>query len=258
MTFAFEDRNRREVVTDDGNDPDTSWQNHVDRTGNGGVDHVAPLGTSVYADGAGVVRLVPLSDGGSGGRMVAVKMGNGWSEWYVHLRDFSVADGATVRAGALLGHSGGSGYGEDGHYIPHLHRHLIDAQGQRQNPWHYFGGDGGSDTRAVKPGVIVATLDSGVPNDTFYRRLLWWARANGGYKYAIEGDLFARCQWRAVQRGLHAGGYYAPSTYSGVEDVETWKALQRLARAQGGYTGPIDGDPGVYTYRALSRAFNLL
>lgn len=55
---------------------------------------------------------------------------------------------------------------------------------------------------------------------------------------------------RILQEIGQAGGYFGP--VDGVPGVNTWKGVQTVVRGYG-YTGPIDGAPGTYTYMALQR-----
>jgi peptidoglycan hydrolase-like protein with peptidoglycan-binding domain len=60
--------------------------------------------------------------------------------------------------------------------------------------------------------------------------------------------------YMALQRDLTAHwGYTGP--IDGVPGVNTYEAWQRMA-ATYGYTGPIDGDPGPNTYRAIATFLN--
>jgi hypothetical protein len=57
--------------------------------------------------------------------------------------------------------------------------------------------------------------------------------------------------WCQLQGGpSRFGGYTGP--VDGVPGVNTWKGLQTWLR-RFGYTGPIDGVPGTNTYKALQR-----
>ncbi|GAA1655546.1 peptidoglycan DD-metalloendopeptidase family protein [Catellatospora bangladeshensis] len=55
---------------------------------------------------------------------------------------------------------------------------------------------------------------------------------------------------RILQEIGQAGGYFGP--VDGVPGVNTWKGVQTVVRGYG-YTGPIDGVPGANTYAALQR-----
>lgn len=254
--WDYNDFNKLNVVNDDGNDPDTSWQWHLDHsTANvkGGVDLAAAYGTKVYADAAGRVKL-SADNKGSGGWILRVTDQYGYHDEYVHLSKFAVADGSTVAQGQLIAYSGASGYGSQNYYAPHLHRHrILPDFSKRINPWHYYGGDGIADQRDTKPGPIEYTLDTGIPNITYNRRFQYWTK-QGGYAYTPSGFLSIPA-WRGAQVLLRPYGY--SGAIDGLPGLQTNKALQRLA-AKYGYTGPIDGDLGTNSYKALSRFLNTL
>lgn len=252
-SWPYQDMNRREVIQDDNQDADTSWRNHQARGSAGGVDHNAPIGTPIRANSAGRVSLNQLSAGGSGGRTVKVTDSNGWRDEYLHLSQFAVSDGQTVRQGQIVGYSGGSGNGRDLAYVPHLHLHRYTAGGDRVNAWHYFAGDGKTDMRNVKPGKIVATLTDGEPNITFWRRLQWYAHLNG-YDYTPNGFMSISA-WKGVQRGLKNYGY--TGVVDGVPGSLTYKALQTMAHKYGS-TSAIDGTLSNEDYIGISQRLNLL
>ena len=70
-----------------------------------GVDLRAPVGTPVYAPEAGTINERYV---GSKGIKVLGLAGTKWHR-FLHLNDFSVANGQKVKAGQLLGHSGNTG-----------------------------------------------------------------------------------------------------------------------------------------------------
>lgn len=107
---------------------------------------------------------------------------------------------------------------------------------------------------AVKPGRIVYTLSTGIPNAAFYKRLQWLGHLYG-YTGAITGTMNVNA-WKGVQAALQKHyGYTGP--IDGAPGINTFKALQRYA-AKYGYTGPIDGVLGVNSYKALAKALNTL
>lgn len=80
-----------------------------------GVDMGAPLMTPVYAAGAGRVTVARALSGY--GNVVYLDHGNGTQTRYAHLYAFDVAEGATVRAGQLIGRCGSTGHSTG----PHVH-----------------------------------------------------------------------------------------------------------------------------------------
>lgn len=252
LTWPYQDMNRRQVIADDDYDPDESWQHHRDRGSLGGVDHNCPYGTPLYANAAGRVYTTSLANGGSGGRTLSLYMGNsGWYDQFMHLSSFAVSDGQTVKQGQLVGHSGASGYGTDYYYAPHFHLHRYTPGGTRVNAWHYFNGGGTGDSRNVPPGPIIVTLQTGVPNQMFWRKLQWFAKGHG-YTYPCDGYMSIPA-WKGVQRGMVSHGY--TGAIDGVPGKNLYRAMQAVAHAHGS-TSPIDGTLSTADYRALSAWLN--
>lgn len=88
---------------------------------NPGLDFATPVGTDVYATGAGVVTLADGSPDGAGGRMVIINHGGGNTTESLHLSRVLVAVGDKVKQGQVIGKSGGSGFGKEDGYGAHLH-----------------------------------------------------------------------------------------------------------------------------------------
>lgn len=100
------------------------------------------------------------------GNYVRLTFDNGWSSIYMPLSAFEVADGARVQAGDVIGWSGNTG-DSDG---PHLHWHLEDTAGERQNPLdHVSDSSGGGLSRS-------STEDDGEPGPNFYARMQNWLK----------------------------------------------------------------------------------
>lgn len=251
--WAYQDMNRRQVISDDDYDPDESWQHHRDRGSLGGVDHNCPYGTPLYANSSGRVYTTSLANGGTGGRTLSIHTGStGWYDQFMHLSSFAVSDGQLVKQGQLVGHSGASGDGVDYFYAPHFHLHRYTPGGTRVNSWHYFCDDGTRDSRNVKPGPIEVTLQTGVPNLAFWRRLQWYAGTHG-YNYPCDGYMSIPA-WKGVQRGMSFHGYNG--AIDGYPGSGLYKALQRVAHDHGS-TSAIDGSLSTSDYRALSSWLNL-
>jgi hypothetical protein len=123
------------VILYDKRDPYVSWQNHLNRTGghNGGVDLVAGIGTPVLAPTPG--KWFHLPKNGTAGNSGVFKhdLNKGWSDVFSHLSRYVGAYGQHFNQGDVIGYSGNTGG-----VAPHVHRHLLDPQGRRQNPWNYF------------------------------------------------------------------------------------------------------------------------
>ncbi len=77
-------------------------------TMNNGIDIAAPIGTPVHVVARGRVDYVS-EDFGTYGQMVVVNHGDGYYTLYGHLSTISVATGAEVATGQLIGYSGDSG-----------------------------------------------------------------------------------------------------------------------------------------------------
>jgi hypothetical protein len=127
------------VIDDDRRDPHVSWEHHLVRTKNdpggprGGVDIVAEIGTPVLAPTDGVMHHVP-DDGGAGNSCRFRHDANpGWADVFSHLSRYAGFDGQHFREGEVVAFTGDTGG------VPkHLHRHLLDPDGVRRNPWDQF------------------------------------------------------------------------------------------------------------------------
>lgn len=255
---AYDNANHRNVITEDDHDPDISWRHHQDRGSLGGVDHIAPSGTPVYANCAGRVRLISLEAGGTGGKTINLHLGStGWYDQYMHLSVFKVRDGQHVDQGQLIGYSGGSGKGSMTGWAPHLHIHRYAPNGDRLNPYHYFGDTGIHDSRNHKPSGLFVTPYTGVPNANFYRRLQWFGKEFGGsysFDYGCDGFMSIPA-WKGVQYALRS--YQYKGAIDGVPGASTYKALQLMAHDHGSKS-PIDGTLSTDDYRGIAKRLNLL
>ena len=97
-----------------------------------GQDFRCPIGTEVYATGAGTVYATGNGNDGYGNK-VTIEHGYGYTSLYAHLSDWAVKPGQTVKRGDLLGHSGNTGVSTG----PHLH-YQINLFGEHVNPLSYF------------------------------------------------------------------------------------------------------------------------
>lgn len=86
-----------------------------------GVDYVAANGTKVFSISSGRVIAVDRNPDGPSGRFVTIDHGNGVISTYRHLSVVNVRTGIRVLARTQVGKVGGSGYGKENHYGPHLH-----------------------------------------------------------------------------------------------------------------------------------------
>lgn len=123
------------VILDDDRDPHVSWRNHLARTQGlrGGVDLVAKVGTPIYAPTDGVMDW-RKNDGSAGNSCRFVHDDNkGWKDVFSHLSWYVGKDMQHFNQGELIAYSGNSGG-----VTQHLHRHLLDPNDVRQNPWDHF------------------------------------------------------------------------------------------------------------------------
>jgi murein DD-endopeptidase MepM/ murein hydrolase activator NlpD len=100
-----------------------------------GQDFPCPIGTKVYATGAGTV-LLAASEGDGYGKKIIIDHGYGYRTLYGHLSRFNVKSGQKVKRGDLIGFSGTTGISSG----PHLH-YQIDLYGEHVNPLGYFTDD---------------------------------------------------------------------------------------------------------------------
>jgi murein DD-endopeptidase MepM/ murein hydrolase activator NlpD len=97
-----------------------------------GQDFRCPVGTEVFATGAGTVYFAG-NDHGDFGNNVIIDHGYGYRTIYGHLSECMVKKGQKVRRGDLVGLSGNTGLSSG----PHLH-YQIDLFGSHVNPLWYF------------------------------------------------------------------------------------------------------------------------
>ncbi|HUW92777.1 MAG TPA: M23 family metallopeptidase [Bacteroidales bacterium] len=97
-----------------------------------GQDFRCPIGTKVYATGAGMVYQADNENDGYGNKMI-IDHGYGYRSLYGHLSKFVVKPGQKVKRGDLIAYSGNTGLTSG----PHLH-YQIDLFGEHVNPLSYF------------------------------------------------------------------------------------------------------------------------
>jgi murein DD-endopeptidase len=223
-----------------------TWQDHLNSGSLGGIDFGMAVGTRLPAAGGGVVTNIPYN--GTGGHTVTIQHDNGYRTQYLHLSQFSVANGTRVGMGGLVGLSGGAAGapGSGSSTGPHLHWHMIDPGGTRINPLTYLGSGGGTGLPKT------STEQDGVPGPILWQRAQNWLRIEQGYTGPIDGVPGVNT-YAALQRAMRAYGYTGP--IDGVPGPNTWAAVQRLA-ARWGYTGPVDGVMGPNSWRGFARFLN--
>jgi len=97
-----------------------------------GQDFRCPIGTEVYATGAGIVYYAGNDNDGFGIKVV-IDHGYGYRTIYGHLSEYRVRRGQKVTRGDFIGLSGNTGISSG----PHLH-YQIDLFGAHVNPLWYF------------------------------------------------------------------------------------------------------------------------
>lgn len=100
-----------------------------------GQDFCCPLGTEVYATGAGTVYYAGNQNDGFGVKVV-IDHGYGYRSIYGHLSKVNVKRGQKVKRGDFIGLSGNTGISSG----PHLH-YQVDLFGSHVNPLWYFDDD---------------------------------------------------------------------------------------------------------------------
>lgn len=100
-----------------------------------GQDFRCPVGTPVYATGAGTV-FFSGNEGDGYGNQVLIDHGYGFRSLYGHLSSFIVRPGQKINRGDLLGYSGNTGLSSG----PHLH-YQIFLYGEIANPLYFFADD---------------------------------------------------------------------------------------------------------------------
>jgi murein DD-endopeptidase MepM/ murein hydrolase activator NlpD len=100
-----------------------------------GQDFSAPIGTKVYATGAGTVVKSAWTPYGFGNR-IEIDHGYGFTSIYGHLSGFNCEVGDIVKRGDMIGFSGSTGVSSG----PHLH-YEIHYNGKAQNPLYFFEDD---------------------------------------------------------------------------------------------------------------------
>ncbi len=100
-----------------------------------GQDFRCPVGTEVYATGAGTVYFAG-NEGDGFGNQVLIDHGYGYRSLYGHLSKYLVKSGQKVKRGDMIGYSGNSGLSSG----PHLH-YQIFLYGEASNPLYFFADD---------------------------------------------------------------------------------------------------------------------
>lgn len=97
-----------------------------------GMDFTAPVGTQVFATGAGTVEVASRSRRGSGNRIV-INHGYGYKTVYEHLNEFNTRQGRKVARGEVIGTVGNTGLTT----APHLHYEVL-INDEAVNPLNFY------------------------------------------------------------------------------------------------------------------------
>lgn len=173
------------VIAEDDRDPYVSWQHHLERTDGlrGGVDLVAAVGTPILAPTAGTMAHVP-NDGSAGNSCRFYHdMNAGWKDVFSHISRYVGLSGQHFDQGEIIAYSGDSGG-----VAPHVHRHLLDPQNIRRNPWDYFtasstAGGGSTPIAPEEDDVPILELIQ-TPDGTV------WYCVNRLHRYGIPGQQY--------------------------------------------------------------------
>lgn len=103
-----------------------------------GVDLVTRVGTPVYATGAGTVAFAG-AEPGYGTHVRITHPETGYETLYAHLSRIpdEIDEGVEVERGEVVGYSGNTGVSTG----PHLHYEVLDENGDRLDPVHFFAPD---------------------------------------------------------------------------------------------------------------------
>ncbi len=99
-----------------------------------GMDFSAPIGTPIYATGAGTIT--NASPMGGYGNVVVLNHGFGYESYYAHMSRIKVRSGQKVERGDIIGFVGNTGLSSG----PHLH-YEIHKNGEKVNPISFFNMD---------------------------------------------------------------------------------------------------------------------
>lgn len=97
-----------------------------------GIDYTAPVGTSVYATGDGVIELARRSRRGSGNQII-INHQYGYKSVYSHLNEIKIRAGREVKRGEIIGTVGNTGLSA----APHLHYEVL-LHDKSVNPVNFY------------------------------------------------------------------------------------------------------------------------
>ena len=202
------------------------WAAHRARGSLGGTDFNTPSGTPIIAPNPGYVSYE--AGNGSGGYIITLALSDspGYKMQFLHCSAFEGSN-RQVNTGEVIGYTGGikNAPGSGSSTGPHVHIHMIDPNGNRQDvmPWFGF---------SISSGIAV---DGDFGPHT--KRAL-----QGALGVIVDGD-FGPSSTRALQSflGVAVDGSWGPVTT---------RALQEFLGVS------VDGDFGPQTVRALQQSLN--
>jgi RHS repeat-associated protein len=112
----------------------STFHRGVDLTAVGGAN--ADYGAPVLSTHTGVVRTAKNNKKGGGGRYVEIVSPDGtFMTRYLHLSKVDVKEGDEIKEGQKLGELGGSAFGNELEWLPHLHYEiwLLNKRGRRES-----------------------------------------------------------------------------------------------------------------------------
>lgn len=238
--------------------------------GHSGMDFPQARGTAFRASGPGVVYHRNTTS--RGGNQIWVRYDGGPEVGYAHMDSFTGAlpVGARVSEGTVLGRVGSKGLNSTG---PHLHVE-INGDASSAGFWRNFdrsrvvgqGGGGSNVSQDVKNQQAFLnsargeklTVDGvrGPATIAAFKRYQQFLKGRGWYSGSIDGI------WGAGTQAAHAK-YYAeintpkpPASGGGTLHGLPWRGIQRMLKADFGYTGAIDNIPGKGSIAAFQRFMN--
>ena len=135
-------------------------------TNHGAIDIGVPSGSEVYATEEGVVTMAGWDN--SGGNMIIIDHGNGYTSRYLHNSQLIVSAGDTVQKGQVIAMSGNTGNSTG----PHLH-FAIQYNGEPIDPLSFKYNNGmGNGTGGI--GIASGTISSSDIKTVYYAKVATW------------------------------------------------------------------------------------
>lgn len=215
---------------------------------NPGTDFICSYGSPVVAVKSGTVVVSDSNPSGSGGRVITINHGDGTVTDYLHLSVVQVGAGSSVAQGRQIALSGGSGYGSDRYYGPHLHL-ALKIGGRNVDFEKYVGGG------SVPGGIPVDGVLGAATISALQTRL----KALGFYSGVIDGviDPGRSLTVLALQKYLNSRGARLTEDGSGLWQNGTFSQTNKALQVHcGGLADGIYDVPVSEGIRALQRRLN--